>query len=83
LHQVALKVVALMGEQYPELIQRQDLIASIAEQEEIRFRQTIERGLGMLEERFEIMKQTSSKQLNVAMLSNSTTPSGFRWTSLR
>ena len=66
LHRVALKVVALMGEQYPELIQRQDLIASIAEQEEIRFRQTIERGLGMLEERFELMNQSSSKQLNGA-----------------
>jgi alanyl-tRNA synthetase len=64
LHRVALKVVELMGAQYPELVQRQDLIASIAEQEEIRFRQTIERGLGMLEERFEAMKHTSSSRLN-------------------
>jgi alanyl-tRNA synthetase len=66
LHRVALKVVELMGGQYPELVQRQDLIASIAEQEEIRFRQTIERGLGMLEERFESMKATSSLRLSGA-----------------
>ena len=66
LHQVALKVVDLMGDQYPELTQRQDLITSIAEQEEVRFRQTIERGLGMLEERFEAINQTSSKVLSGA-----------------
>jgi alanyl-tRNA synthetase len=66
LHRVALKVVELMGGQYPELVQRQDLIASIAEQEEIRFRQTIERGLVMLEERFDSLTQSSSNQLSGA-----------------
>ena len=66
LHRVALKVVDLMGDQYPELRQRSDLIANIAEQEEVRFRQTIERGLGMLEERFEEMHQASSKVLKGA-----------------
>ena len=55
LHEVALEVVRLMGEQYPELRERHDLIASVAEQEESRFRQTIERGLGLLDERFEKM----------------------------
>jgi alanyl-tRNA synthetase len=66
LHRVALKVVDLMGDQYPELRQRSELIASIAEQEEVRFRQTIERGLGMLEERFDDMRQASSKVLKGA-----------------
>jgi alanyl-tRNA synthetase len=50
LHKVALDVVRLMGEQYPELIKRRDLIASVTEQEEVRFRETIERGLGLIDE---------------------------------
>lgn len=56
LHEVALAVVDLMGGEYPALKERRDLIASVSEQEEVRFRQTIERGLGLLEERFEIMR---------------------------
>ncbi|HVW24199.1 MAG TPA: alanine--tRNA ligase [Polyangiaceae bacterium] len=63
LHQVALEVVRLMGEQYPELRERHDLIASVAEQEESRFRQTIERGLGLLDERFERMAKESQTTL--------------------
>jgi alanyl-tRNA synthetase len=58
LHEVALEVVSQMGEQYPELVQRKDLIASIVEQEEVRFRETIERGLKMLDE--EVARQRSS-----------------------
>mgnify|MGYP001549800100 FL=1 len=38
-----------MGEVYPELRERRDLIASISEQEEVRFRETLERGLEMLD----------------------------------
>src|SRR6478736_5595725 len=62
LHQVALRVVDAMGEQYPELRERRELIASIAENEEVRFRETIERGLSLLDERFDVMvanKQTT------------------------
>ncbi|HWZ91798.1 MAG TPA: alanine--tRNA ligase, partial [Polyangiaceae bacterium] len=55
LHEVALRVVDEMGAQYPELRERRDHIASVAEGEEVRFRQTIERGLSLLEERFDIM----------------------------
>jgi len=50
LHEVALEVVALMGGHYGELRERRDLIASVTEQEEVRFRQTIDRGLGILDE---------------------------------
>jgi alanyl-tRNA synthetase len=50
LHEVALRVVDLMGDQYPELRERRDLIASVAEQEEVRFRETIDRGLKILDE---------------------------------
>jgi alanyl-tRNA synthetase len=66
LHRVALKVVQLMGTQYPELASHSELIASISEQEEQRFRQTIERGLGILEERFVQLQQASSRLLGGA-----------------
>jgi alanyl-tRNA synthetase len=55
LHEVALQVIELMGADYPELVERKDLIRSVTLGEEERFRQTIERGLGLLEERFEHM----------------------------
>jgi len=48
--EVALEVVRTMGAQYPELERRKDLIRSVAEAEEKRFRETIERGLKVLEE---------------------------------
>ena len=50
LHEVCLEVVAAMGDDYPELQSRRDLIASIVEQEETRFRETIDRGLKILDE---------------------------------
>ncbi len=50
LHKITLEVVATMGETYPDLHARRDLIASIAEGEEVRFRETIDRGLKILEE---------------------------------
>ncbi len=50
LHEVAAEVVALMGDHYPELVQRKELILSVTEQEEVRFRQTIDRGLKILDE---------------------------------
>jgi alanyl-tRNA synthetase len=63
LHQVALEVVSLLGGHYVELKERRDLIASIAEQEEVRFRETIERGLGLLEQCFQTMEQAGQKEL--------------------
>ena len=50
LHEVALEVVSRMGAHYPELSQRKDLIATVTEQEEVRFRETIDRGLKILDE---------------------------------
>jgi len=49
LHEVALRVVDLMGEDYPELVERRDLIGEITRQEEERFRTTLDRGLAMIE----------------------------------
>ncbi|HMJ14643.1 MAG TPA: alanine--tRNA ligase, partial [Polyangiaceae bacterium] len=64
LHEVALKVVDLMGGQYPELVARRDMIESITLGEETRFRQTIERGLTLLEERFQELAKTGTKTLS-------------------
>jgi alanyl-tRNA synthetase len=50
LHEVAGAVVDLMGETYRELRDRRDTIANVVEQEEVRFRATIDRGLKILDE---------------------------------
>jgi alanyl-tRNA synthetase len=63
LHQVTQSVIELMGAQYPELRERQDLIASVVEAEEVRFRQTIERGLSLLEDRFEALDARAQRTL--------------------
>ncbi|MDX2055351.1 MAG: alanine--tRNA ligase [Polyangiaceae bacterium] len=63
LHQVASKVVDLMGDHYGELRERRDLILSLAEAEEVRFRNTIERGLSLLEERFLELNKTGQREL--------------------
>jgi len=64
LHEVALAVVDAMGDTYPELRERRDLIASVSKAEEERFRQTIERGLGLLEERFVDLDRAGKKVLD-------------------
>jgi alanyl-tRNA synthetase len=60
LHEVAAVVVDHMGDQYPELRERKALITSVAEQEEVRFRETIDRGLKILDE--EVGKLKTSGQ---------------------
>jgi alanyl-tRNA synthetase len=64
LHEVALKVVEVMGAQYPELAERQAHIVKVTEQEEVRFRATIERGLHLLDAQFEEMKQGAVRVLD-------------------
>jgi alanyl-tRNA synthetase len=66
LHDVALRVVDEMGAEYPELRERREHIASVAEGEEVRFRQTIERGLSLLEERFDVMATEGKTTLSGA-----------------
>jgi alanyl-tRNA synthetase len=48
LHRAALRVVDLMGEHYPELLERRALIEDVTRQEEERFRRTLDRGLSMI-----------------------------------
>jgi len=63
LHEIALGVVELLGGHYGELRQRRDMIASVVEQEEVRFRETIERGLGLLEHAFSALAAQGSTAL--------------------
>ncbi len=64
LHLVAREVVRLMGEQYPELVAREKLIVDVAEQEEIRFRQTIDRGLKILDEEITTLRSAGKNTLS-------------------
>jgi alanyl-tRNA synthetase len=57
LHEVALEVISSMGDQYPELERRKELVASVTRGEEVRFRETIERGLRILEEEIESVRE--------------------------
>jgi alanyl-tRNA synthetase len=66
LHRVVERVTELMGDAYPELRERRELMASTVEAEEVRFRQTIERGLLLLDERFDELQQTGQKTLGGA-----------------
>ncbi|HEU4535504.1 MAG TPA: alanine--tRNA ligase, partial [Polyangiaceae bacterium] len=52
LHEVAGQVIDLMGPDYPELSARRQFIVTQCEQEEVQFRRTLERGLGLLDEQF-------------------------------
>ena len=50
LHHAALKVVDLMGDAYPQLVEHKALISDVVQQEEERFRRTLRRGLDLLDE---------------------------------
>jgi alanyl-tRNA synthetase len=49
MHDVCAKVISEMAEAYPELLARQKTIVQTALEEEKRFRDTLDRGLGLLE----------------------------------
>jgi alanyl-tRNA synthetase len=52
LHDTASVVVGLMSDAYPELAERKEFIAKVVQNEEATFRETLSRGLGMLDEEF-------------------------------
>ena len=64
LHEVAMTVVDRMGDCYPELRERREMIANNVEQEEVRFRATLERGIRLLDEEFEGMRARGEKTLS-------------------
>ena len=77
LHEVALQVVDAMGAVYPELRDRRELIARVTEDEEIRFRQTLKRGMKILEERIETLRASSTTTLPPAQAADLYSTYGF------
>jgi alanyl-tRNA synthetase len=63
LHEVALEVVRLMGDHYPDLREKQKSIADLCEQEEVRFRETLGRGIKMLDEEIRAAGEAGRKTL--------------------
>jgi alanyl-tRNA synthetase len=55
LHEVAADVVRLMGEDYPALVERRAVIEQVTLNEETRFRETLDRGLKLLDEEFQLL----------------------------
>jgi alanyl-tRNA synthetase len=62
-HEVTELVTELMGDAYGELRAKQGLIKSITLQEEERFRETLERGLKLLEEEIATVKTQGGKEI--------------------
>jgi alanyl-tRNA synthetase len=77
LHEVTLEVVRLMGETYPELRDRRELIARVTEDEEVRFRSTLKRGMKILEDRFTEMRSSGETKLPAAAAADLYTTYGF------
>ncbi len=61
LHETASKVVDLMGEGYPELLDNREFMARVIREEEERFSQTLDKGLAMLEEELESLRSAGKK----------------------
>jgi alanyl-tRNA synthetase len=77
LHEVALQVVESMGSVYPELRDRSALIARVTEDEEVRFRQTLKRGMKILEERIETLRASAETTLPPAQAADLYSTYGF------
>ena len=63
LHHCALRVADEMGDVYPQLTERRALIDQIAQQEEERFRRTLDRGLQLISENDEWIERQGSRSL--------------------
>ena len=57
---LAEKVVDLMGEAYPELVAQRDQIRRVVNDEEVRFRRTLEQGMGTLDEALRRARDTGT-----------------------
>lgn len=63
LHHVAERVAEEMGEVYPQLVERRDLIVDITRAEEERFRRTLSRGLDLIEDNQEWSERDGKRYL--------------------
>ena len=61
LYKTALKVVEVMGDDYPELRARADFMARVVREEEERFSATLDKGLAMLEEEMDALAARGEK----------------------
>ena len=64
MHEVCSKVIAEMKGAYPELAERETTIRSVALEEEKRFRDTLDRGLKLLDDEFATLTKTGAKQVS-------------------
>jgi alanyl-tRNA synthetase len=63
MHEVCAQVIAEMGGHYPDLVSRKQTIMDVALEEEKRFRDTLERGLDLLDHEFARMTKAGEKQV--------------------
>ena len=77
LHEVALEVVDRMGDTYPELVERKELIARVTEDEEVRFRITLKRGLSILDEHFTGLREKGATELTPEVAADLYSTYGF------
>lgn len=77
LHQIAGRVVDVMGDDYPELVRRRELIEQVTEGEEARFRATLKRGMKILDERFAAESEQGAAELPAAVAADLYTTYGF------
>jgi alanyl-tRNA synthetase len=77
LHEVALEVVERMGATYPELVERKELIARVTEDEEVRFRITLKRGLAILDDHFSTLRERSQRTLTAEVAADLYSTYGF------
>lgn len=66
LYRTAGEVVAQMGRAYPELTDNQAFMARVITQEEERFSQTLDKGLAILNEEIELLRQKGLKTISGA-----------------
>src|SRR5690606_19618699 len=63
LHHITARVVAHMGDVYPQLVERKELIVDVTRSEEERFRRTLARGLELLDENHDWIEAGGTKKL--------------------
>jgi alanyl-tRNA synthetase len=64
MHRVCATVIEEMGAQYPELVERRQIIAEVTLEEEKRFRATLDRGLALLDDEFARMTGAGERQVS-------------------
>ena len=77
LHRVALEVVDAMGDDYPELVERRELIERVIQGEEERFRATLRRGMKILDDRFVALSNSGDEELSAEVAADLYTTYGF------